>query len=130
MTNRREFLQGSFAASLLTLSPDLVVALDALGATQCLPLHKVLFDARDAASLRFARTFAEQGVATLELPNGNLTQLWRNELAGVWARAPAPLAGYTDANVLFCLEQLGRQHGLRVRHREDVGRGYVSWLVS
>jgi hypothetical protein len=130
MTNRREFLQGSLAASLLTLNPGFAVALDALGASQSLPLHKVLFDVRDAASLRFARAFAGQGVATQSLPGGNLSQLWRNELAEVWAHAPSPLAGYTDANVLFCLEQLGRQHGLRVRHSQDMGRGYVSWLVG
>lgn len=130
MTNRREFMQGSLAASLLTLSPGLDAAFDSLGASHSLPLHKVLFDARDAASLQFARAFAEQGVATYGLPNGNVTQLWRNELAALWTQAPAPLAGFTDANVLFCLEQLGRQYGLGVRHREDAGHGYVSWVVG
>ena len=123
MANRREFMQGSLAASLLTLNPGLVAALDSLSASHPLALHKVLFDARDAASLQFARAFEGQGIATYALPNANLTQFWRNELTALWAHAPAPLAGFTDTNVLFCLEQHGRQYGLRVRPVENMGRG-------
>lgn len=130
MTNRRDFMQGSLAASLLALSPGFVAALDMLNAPHSLPLHKVLFDARDAASREFMRAFAEQGIAAYALPNGNLTRIWRNELAAVWARAPAPLAGFTDANVLFCLEQLGRQYGLRVRRRDAQASGLVIWLLA
>lgn len=130
MTNRRDFIQGSVAASLLTLSPGFEAALDKPGASHPLPLHKVLFDARDVASREFARAFAEQGIATYALPNGNLTQLWRSELAAVWAQAPAPLVGFTDANVLFCLEQLGRQYGLRVRQRDVQASGLVAWVLT
>ncbi|HEY0961858.1 MAG TPA: hypothetical protein VGE69_05830 [Pseudomonadales bacterium] len=130
MTNRREFMLGSFAASLLTLSPGLVSALDALSTSHPLPLHKVLFDARDAASTQFALAFAERGIAVHELSSGNLTQLWRNELVNAWAHTPAPLAGFTDANVLFCLEQLGRQYGLRVRQRDVQASGMVAWLLG
>lgn len=130
MTNRRNFIQGSLAASLMTLSPGFVAALDTLGAPQFLPFHKVLFDARDAASREFARVFAEQGIAAYALPDGNLTPLWRSELAAVWAQAPAPLVGFTDANVLFCLEQLGRQYGLRVRQRDVQASGLVAWVMA
>ncbi|MGV3590348.1 MAG: hypothetical protein ACO1PZ_01585 [Gammaproteobacteria bacterium] len=130
MTNRREFMQGSLAASLLTLSPGFVAARDTPGASHSPPLYKVLFDARDAASREFARAFAEQGIATYALRRGNLTQLWRSELAAVWAQAPVPLAGFTDANVLFCLEQLGRQYGLRVRQRDAQASGLVAWVMA
>lgn len=127
MTNRREFLHGSLAASLLTLSPGL----RASGAMpRELPLYKILFDARDTASVRFAADCAAQGLATHALRDAKLTAFWRDELAAVWAQHPAPLAGFTDANVLFCLEQFGRQYGLRVRQRETQDSGLVVWSIA
>ena len=128
MANRREFLQGSVAAPMLVLLPGLAAAVESLNPS--LPLHKVLFDARHGASLRFAQAFAEQGVATHGLRNGDITPFWRNELAAVWARTPAPIAGLTDAAALFCLEQLAPQHGLRVLHREQAADGLLAWVVA
>jgi hypothetical protein len=129
MANRREFLQGSAAAAMLVLSPALLAAVDTLNARQSLPLYKVLFDARHAASQRFAAVFAEQGIATYGLPKGDITPFWRNELAAVWASSPAPIAGLTDGSVLFCLEQLGPQFGVRVLHREPQA-GLIAWVVA
>jgi hypothetical protein len=129
MANRREFLQGSVAASMLVLSPALLAAVRSLN--DSLPLHKVLFDARYEASVCFAAAFAERGVSTYALNNGNITQFWRNELATVWMSSPAPVAGLTDVSVLFCLEQLGPQYGLRVVHREvQASSGLVAWVVA
>jgi hypothetical protein len=129
MANRREFLQGSVAASMLVLSPGLLAAVESLNPSQ--PLYKVLFDARREESVRFADAFAGQGIATHGLKNGgDITPFWRNELAALWARSPVPVAGLTDASVLFCLEQLGRQHGMRVLHREAQASGLVAWVVA
>jgi hypothetical protein len=128
MANRREFLQGSVAASLLVLSPGLEAALESLN--ESLPLYKVLLDARHGASAQFAAVFAKQGVPSHALKNGDITPFWRNELAAVWAKSPAPVAGLTDASVLFCLEQLGPQYGLRVLHRETQQSGLVAWVVA
>lgn len=130
MANRREFLQGSVAASLLAFPPGLLAALASRSDPALPPLYKVLADARHEASLRFADAFAGEGVAVYRMANGNLTRFWRNELAAVWARSPAPVAGLTDASVLFCLEQLGWQHGLRVLHREERESGLVAWVVA
>ena len=130
MANRREFLQGSIAVSMLALSPDLLAALRELSTAHSPALYKVLFDARVDASRVFASAFAEQGVATQGLRNGDITPFWRDELAAVWMRAPAAVAGLTDVGVLFCLEQLGRQHGLRVLHREQQASGLVAWVVG
>ena len=130
MANRREFLQGSMAATMLALSPGLVAALDTLNAPDSLPLCKLLFDARHEASRQFAAAFARQGVASYGLAKGDITPFWRHELAGLWAQKPAPVAGLTDASVLFCLEQLGRQHGLRVLHREEQASRLVAWVVA
>ncbi len=129
MANRREFLQGSVAASMLVLSPGLLAAVESLNAS--LPLHTVLFDARHEASVRFAAAFAEQGIRTCAVgKGGDITPFWRDELSAVWARSPAPIAGLTDASVLFCLEQLGPQYGLRVLHREIQASGLVAWVVA
>jgi hypothetical protein len=129
MANRREFLQGSVAASLLVLSPGLKAAIESLN--KSCPLYKVLFDARYAASVRFAETIAAHGVQTCALKNGgDITPLWRNELMTVWAQSPAPVAGLTDASALFCLEQLGPQYGLRVLHREARESGLIAWVVA
>jgi len=130
MTNRRTFLQGSMAASLLTLSPALLAAVESLDVSRSRPLYKLLFDVRSDASRRIADRFAADGVATYELRDGDVTHFWRSELAAVWAQAPVPVAGATDASVLFCLEQLGRQYGLRVIHRESHESGLVLWIVA
>lgn len=129
MANRREFLQGSVAASMLALSPGLLAAIDTLNALDSPTIYKVLFDPRHVESRLFASAFAAQGFACLGLPNGNVTSFWRDELATTWAQMPAPLAGMTDANALFCLEQLGRQFGLRVLHREQQS-GLVAWVIG
>lgn len=129
MANRREFLQGSVAASMLVLSPGLLAAVESLN--ESLPLHAVLFDARHETSVRFAAAFAEQGIRTCALKNGgDVTPFWRHELSSVWAQSPAPVAGLTDASVLFCLEQLGPQYGLRVVHRDMQPSGLVAWIVA
>lgn len=128
MANRREFLQGSVAASMLVLSPGLMAAVESLN--ESLPLHAVLFDARHEASAHFADAFAAQGISTHGLKNGDITPFWRHQLADVWARSPAPVAGLTDASVLFCLEQLAPQYGLRVLHREPQAPGLVAWVVA
>lgn len=125
MTNRREVLQ--CAAALLALSPGLLAAVES---REQIPLYKVLFDPRDGASTRFAAAFAEQGVGTFALKNGDITQFWRDELAPLWAGRAAPLAGLTDANILFCLEQLGRQFGMRVLQRDAQASGLVAWVIA
>ncbi|MEY4641188.1 MAG: hypothetical protein RLZZ227_1182 [Pseudomonadota bacterium] len=130
MANRRELLRGSAAVVMLASSPALMAAIDTLTRPESAPLYKVLFDARHDASQRFAAAFAEQGVAMYALPNGDITPFWRNELAFVWAAAPAPIAGLTDASVLFCLEQLAPQFGLRVLHREARSAGLVAWVLA
>jgi hypothetical protein len=134
MANRREFLQGSSVVSMLALSPafssTLLAAVDTLGAPEALPLYKVLFDTRIEASRRFAEAFAQRGIATYALPTGNITLFWRNELAGLWSQSPVSIAGLTDDSVLFCLEQLGPQFGLRVLHREAHADGLVAWVIA
>jgi len=130
MAQRREFLQGSIAAALCALSPTLWAASTKLNSPVFPPLYKVLFDARHAASRRFAAAFTEQGVAAYGLPNGDITPFWRDELAALWAHRPAALAGLTDESVLFCLEQLGRQYGMRVQYREAQSVGLVAWVLA
>jgi hypothetical protein len=129
MANRREFLQGSVAASMLAFSSALL-SVETRGTAESLPLYKVLFDAGNDSSRRFADAFAQQGIATYALPKGDITPFWRNELAAVWAVSPAPIAGLTDASVLFCLEQLGHQYGLRVLQREAQAEGLVAWVIA
>jgi uncharacterized protein YcsI (UPF0317 family) len=124
MANRREFLQGSAVLSVLAMFPARAL----LDASAMASPYKVLVDPRHGASVAFGAAMAERGVAVHHLNKGDVTSLWRNELAAVWRERPVALAGVTDVAPLFCLEQLGRQYGLRVVHREAQG-DLVAWVL-
>lgn len=69
---------------------------------------------------------------------GDITRFWRDDLSRVWRESPQALAGVTGASVLFCLEQMARDHQLRVQWRQELGFGQgsepgealVAWLIA
>ncbi|MBN1240373.1 MAG: hypothetical protein JXB36_17860 [Gammaproteobacteria bacterium] len=122
MTNRREFLQT--AAALSAAAPLAGRAAFASG-RDAITLEAVIFDSRHSAARDFGARAGYLG-APLRPIEGDVTDLWQNELLGRWKAAPAAIAGLTERPALFLLERLAWEHGLRVvfeaEHGPD-GRG-------
>jgi len=125
MTNRREFLQiGLFAC---TGSWSMVSLADSGPATGLAkPVQAVLQDLRYPTAAEYAwgllgHLAGAEHDARLAIKgiDGELSRLW----FGAWQRGEnLSLAGTTGADVLFCLEQLGRDKGLRVLWRSSHGK--------
>lgn len=141
MMLRRDFLHlglGSGAAALLPL--PLQADSRTASAAGLPPLFRLLHDSRVphsrvlAAALwqglpaTAARSVPEQALA------GDVTRFWADELYPQWQKAPLALAGCTGQDQLFCLEQLARDHRLRVLWRAGHAGAspvaLVSWLIA
>jgi hypothetical protein len=134
MTSRREFLE---AAALTALPVVAGVSLSgaAVAATKPVPanapsraslsaaadFHLVLFDARYSEARSAATRIGGAGAATHALADGDITQVWLEQIGPAWQRGPAVIAGVTARPALFCLEQFALSSGLRVVfHAEHV----------
>ncbi len=82
------------------------------------PLARAIFDGRSAEGLAFASAMRGSGVAVSEIGT-DLAQLWYGDLQAHLRNSPAPIAGLTDRTALFCLEELARSVGMKVRYRVD-----------
>lgn len=121
MTTRRRFLQSAALAAVPVGMAGQAPAPGGFAVAGRATLPAVVMDPASAASRGFAALFAAQGARVHEVRGADVTSLWREELAALWQRMPAPLAGLTPPSVLFCLEQLAIHHGLQVRfHAEHV----------
>jgi|HubBroStandDraft_1064217.scaffolds.fasta_scaffold00249_38 hypothetical protein len=83
-----------------------------------IPLYKVIFDSRFAASRAFAMAAVSAGRATAGI-RGDVTALWVDDLRLRWARDGGAIAGMTTLRSLFCLEQLAKDHWMRVIVRAE-----------
>jgi hypothetical protein len=121
MTSRREFLQIGITATAWPLAPAAVRAAGEISAAP-LPLYKVIFDRRFAASVDFAERAQSLGLATHGI-DGDMTRFWYGELYHEWKKGPAAIAGLTAHGAMFCFEQLARDQGMRIvfraEHRPD-----------
>jgi hypothetical protein len=124
MTTRREFLQGTMAASGIalagttsasTFSGLAVLSRDAFAPLQ---LGGIVFDTSIAHSVAFGSRANHLGLQTFPI-EGDITNLWTRHLMGQWREQPVPLAGLTEAMPLFLLERFGWDHGLRVAFRAE-----------
>lgn len=125
MTNRRQFLQIGVTATALPLASRAAHAAGVdLGGVESVPLYAVVYDTRFAASVAFARRAEALGFR-IEAIEGDMTQLWYDELYHRWQRGPAAIAGLTAHGPLFCFDQLARDQGMRVvfrgEHRPTAG---------
>jgi len=148
MVLRREFMQLSLGAAAGSLLPlPLLAEVPAWRSGSALPLFKLLHDTRQPDSLSCSRALGRQLLGGLQnqysLQNqhsllqpvhGDVTRFWYDQLQPAWRQQRAALAGTTLPDVLFCLEQLARDHGLRVLWREQLlvaaGPPLVSWLIA
>ena len=119
MTNRREFLQIGITASAWPLASGAVRAAVAESSeSSCVPLYKVIYDQRLAASREFANRSRQLGLATHAI-EGDMTKFWYDDLYHQWKQGPMAIAGLTTHGPLFCFEQLARDFGVRVVFRAE-----------
>jgi len=117
MTNRREFLEMGVAASALPWAAS-AAALSPAESLDSVPLYKVLYDTRFAASVEFARRAAAHSLV-VEAMDGDMTRFWYDDLYHRWRQGPAAIAGLTAHGALFCLEQLAWDQRMRVVFRAE-----------
>ena len=127
MTSRREFLQIGIAASAWPLATQAARAAGfdglggaATGSVPSLPLYKIVYDARFAASVAFGRRAASLG-ASVHAIQGDMTSLWFDDIYHRWRESPVAIAGLTAQGPLFCFERLAWDQGLRVVFRAEHG---------
>ena len=126
MANRRDLLKVGLAASVLPMD---LIARQAM-AQAPLSIHRAIYDERFDAGLAFAADARRRGW-TVRAIRGDVTDLWFNELALRWKQGPAPIAGLTAKNSLFCLERLAWDAGMRVVSRADDPKSQlVGWLIA
>lgn len=124
MTNRRSFLQAATltAGGLATAARGTPAAAPAMVVQRPLALHAVLIEAGSPQAAAFgARLGARESTRVLEVPAGDVTSLWLQQIGPAWRRHPVAIAGLTSRSALFCLEQLSAFSGLRVLfHAEHI----------
>ncbi len=133
--NRREFV----LASVVSVG---AVPMIALGQSQTAFMHTgvmsaayaILYDIRFPESRAFGATVLRQGGPARAI-DGDITQLWFEELAPRWQRGKGLVAGMTTGRTLLCLEQLAWDHRLRVttpiaRPRPGQANALVSWIIT
>jgi hypothetical protein len=96
-----------------------------------IPLDVVIFDSRFSIACNFGAAARRKGQKTLAI-QGDVTALWRDDLRLRWAAGAATIGGMTTARSLFCLEQLAKDHWLRVRSRRSVplNEQLVCWVIG
>jgi hypothetical protein len=109
VTNRREFLQT--AAALSAAAP--LAGRAAFAGSEAAVLDAVVVDARHADAHAFA-SIADALGAPLRFIEGDITDLWQNELRKRWQDGAHAVAGLTERPALFLLERLAWDHGMRV----------------
>ena len=119
--NRRDFVvcSASTAAGIGVAAIGLRAHGDASlqGPRRPLP-YKVIFDTRYRASRAFGDQAAKLGLALRPIA-GDVTSLWFRELQPLWARCEGAVVGMTTCASLLCLEQLARDHWMRVVARVE-----------
>lgn len=130
MANRREFLQGSGLALLMPGAASAIAP--ALGGSLAREdIYKVVFDTRHASSVAYASRASAHGLPIHGM-NGDITAFWYHELDAVWKTQPRAVAGMTEHGPLFCLEQLGFAHGMRVIYRAPHADTpeLITWVIA
>ena len=118
MSNRREFLQMSLAASAL---PVLAGPGVAPKRPEGEPAWGVVAEGSSPLAAAFRVEAARLGLRAWEI-HDDITDLWYRELSLLWKEGPLILAGVTLSTSLFCLETLARDHQMRVRFRVEHSR--------
>jgi len=119
--NRREMLQSGIAATALPVVGGagwLPAPQRGDVGVQPLPIYKVIFDQRVGEARAFGQEMLRQGLAVQPF-DGDMTNLWYDDLYPRWRRSPVAIAGLTAHGPLFCLERLAWDFDMRVVLRAD-----------
>lgn len=91
-------------------------------------LYKFVYDRRYLAGRAFgiAAELVRSISGTVAII-GDITALWSRDLRYQWSDGGGAIAGMTTARTLFCLEQLAKDHGMRVviRTEHAIWEGHV-----
>jgi hypothetical protein len=107
--DRRGFVAGAGAAIGACLVSETATTL----AGTALASGMIVADSRFAASRDFAVEAARTGGRIVWI-DGDITDLWYDELDLLWRRERNALSGMTEYGAFFCLERLALDRGLRV----------------
>ncbi len=138
MISRRTILQGAVAATSVPVVASVAWTLRQPETMQATPLdhpslYKVLVDKRFATARAFGRDAEGRGLP-VQAFNGDITDVWFNDLYPKWRQGRAAIAGLTTHSVLFCLEQLARDARMRVvqrtEHRIPGHETLYSWVIA
>jgi hypothetical protein len=99
------------------------------------PFYKFIYDRRYSAGRVFgAAAEAMLSTAGIVAIDGDITALWSRDLRERWSAGGGAIAGMTTARTLFCLEQLARDHWMRVliraEHTISDGHGIAHRLTA
>jgi hypothetical protein len=124
--NRRKFCLSSTAAAAAVGAGGLAAvcaATQAQATTAAGPLtrlYKFIYDRRFAACRAFAAAALRGGVSSgIEATSGDITELWSNDLRAQWSAGAGAIGGMVTTRALFCLEQLAKDHWMRVALRVE-----------
>ncbi len=118
MSNRRDMLKMGVAVTVLPLDTNAWAAPSAdTRWGEPVALYKAVYDTRFGASRAFGERMTARGIPTAAMTTGDVTALWFDVFYPQWQKGAAPIAGLTARGPLFCLEELARDHGMRVVFR-------------
>jgi hypothetical protein len=143
--NRRKFCLSTVAAAIsgaavhqtVRVSPAAESAASTATPAASMPgvrLYKFIYDRRFSAGRAFGAA-AERAPSTAGTVgiDGDITALWSRDLRPRWLAGDGAIAGMTTARTLFCLEQLAKDHRMRVAIRAEHAisdGGEITHLVS
>ncbi len=121
MSNRREFLQLTLAASAL---PALAARNEPIGSGPLaqngprVRVDDVIVESTSPMAIAFGNEANRFGLEVQGITD-DVTDLWYQHLAVRWNRGSAVVAGLTLSTSLFCLETLANDRGMRLWFRAD-----------
>lgn len=94
-------------------------------------MQTVVFDARFPVARTYGAAARRKGQTLLAI-RGDVTALWRDELLPRWRAGAANTLGMTTEPSFFCLQQLAKDHWLRVLEYRAVqdDQRLVSWVIG
>jgi hypothetical protein len=125
--NRRNFFLTTVAATISGAVADLA-CLAATGqtdpvtpaaSTSSVRLYKFIYDRRYSAGRAFGVAAERARSAGIVAIGGDITALWARDLRLQWSAGGGAIAGMTTTQTLFCLEQLAKDHWMRVVVRAE-----------